>query len=278
MKNIYHSIIILIGMMSLSMMAYGSEQHIGKPHWSYTGSEGPASWGNLSNDYRTCKSGVNQSPINITAPTSSRLFKLEFDYRSVPLQILNNGHTIQFNYSDISLNDEHFITIDNKRYPMPSATQHNSILLVSGEPYSLLQVHFHSPSEHAVDGIRYPLEAHFVHMNKQNQLAVVSVLFKNGQENPFISRVWQHMPTSTQAATLINGVNVNVNDLLSNKRGYYHYRGSLTTPPCSEGVRWFVMKEKLEISKQQVAAFLQVINKNARPLQPINQRYLLTAN
>lgn len=251
-------------------------KHKGSPHWSYTGSEGPSHWGDLSGDYDVCKTGKNQSPIDIQGSVISEVFDLKFDYRSVPLQILNNGHTIQFNYSDISQDSSHYVSVDGKQFPLPSAISHNSALHISGEQYNLIQVHFHSPSEHAVNGVRYPLEAHFVHMNKQKQLAVVGVMFRQGKDNRFISGIWQHMPRLPQPASMINGVNINVSALLPKSSKYYHYRGSLTTPPCSEGVRWFVMKESLEVSEEQVQQFLSVVHENARPLQPINHRYLVT--
>ena len=212
----------------------------GQAPWGYGGATGPDAWGRLAPAYATCAAGKNQSPIDVTQPVASPLFELE-----------------------------------GRRIPLPSAISHNSELRVSGESYKLLQVHFHSPSEHAVDGTRYPMEAHLVHINDQRQLAVVGVLFREGARNPLIDAVWGHMPASAGPVRGVAEVRVNPADLLPAERAYAHYRGSLTTPPCSEGVRWFVMREAAEISRDQVERFLRVVGENARPLQPLNNRFLL---
>jgi len=246
-------------------------------HWSYTGQEGPANWGLLAEEYRLCGSGINQSPINIDSPSSSNLFKLEFNYSSVPLQIVNNGHTIQINYNTTVDQEKSTIEIEKKKYHLPSATSYNSSISISGEEYKLLQVHFHSPSEHHVTGNPYAMEAHFVHANSAGQLAVVGVFLKEGKSNKFIGNLWSQMPHSADGVHTLNGIQLNAEDLLPENRGYYHYRGSLTTPPCSEGVRWFVMRTPAEVSSSQVSKFLSVINKNARPVQQVNARFLLNS-
>lgn len=246
-----------------------------RPHWAYSGPEGPAYWGNLTKEFSTCSKGRNQSPINIQESTIDSLFKLEFHYNTVPMSILNNGHTIQINYSNINKAEANTVKIANNVYALPNATQYNSSLNISGETYKLLQIHFHSPSEHEVAGKSYALEAHFVHMNAQKQLAVVSVLFKRGRQNTFIQKLWNNMPTNAGAPTTYNQVVVNASDLLPANKSYYHYRGSLTTPPCSEGVRWFVMRNHLEVSDAQVARFNYIIGNNNRPTQARNQRFLL---
>ncbi len=138
----------------------------GDNHWRYSGSDGPENWGLLSHDYKLCSAGRNQSPIDIKSSAQSGLFKLHFNYQPATLQILNNGHTIQFNYGQINSGSEHFVKIEDKQYALPTAMEHNSSLSISGEIYNLIQIHFHSPSEHKVNGRAYPLEAHFVHINK----------------------------------------------------------------------------------------------------------------
>lgn len=250
----------------------------GGAHWAYEGQSGPSHWGNLAQEYSLCKTGINQSPIDIQSPLDSKLFKLEFDYGSVPLQILNNGHTIQINYGTVNTNEEHRVTIAGKQYPLPSAVSHNSTLSVSGEQYKLLQVHFHSPSEHRVSGDPYGMEAHFVHINDAGQLAVVGVLLEEGENNGFIRTLWSHMPGHPNGVNSINGVRVNAAELLPDNREFHHYRGSLTTPPCSEGVRWFVMKDPQQLSRNQIDKFLSVIDHNARPVQPVNSRFVLGSN
>ncbi len=250
-----------------------------KPHWSYSGHNGPESWGSLAEEFGTCSSGRNQSPINIDYTNSSAsMFKLEFNYLPVPLQIVNNGHTIQFNYGTPKHGEENFVTIAGRQYPLPTATDYHSTLSVSGEEYKLIQVHFHSPSEHQFNGRNAPMEAHFVHMNDAKQLAVVGVMLTEGKSHPLLSQLWPHMPMSAGPAKEVAGVHVNAADLLPREHEYNHYRGSLTTPPCTEGVRWFVMQESVDVSSSQVAKFLSVINENARPVQPVNNRYLLSSN
>ena len=246
-----------------------------KPHWAYSGSEGPSHWGSLAKEYSTCSAGHNQSPINLTSTTPDKLFKLNFNYQSVPMSILNNGHTIQINYNTVNNSDENKIEIGGKSYLMSSAVQHNSSISISGEVYKLLQIHFHSPSEHQVVGESFPLEAHFVHINAQNQLAVIGVIFKLGNSNNFLSKLWKQMPTSAGPAKTYNNILVNGGELLPENKSHYHYRGSLTTPPCSEGVRWFVMKNHTQVSQSQVHKFNSIVGKNNRPIQPRNQRFVL---
>ena len=244
-------------------------------HWTYTGETGAEHWGSLAKEYSLCGSGRVQSPIDIDGSVSANSFDLNFSYQDVPLQILNNGHTIQINYSTESHDEDSNVYINGEKHALPSAIQYNSGLSISGEYYKLLHVNFHSPSEHHVDGKPYAMEAHFVHMNSQGQHAVVGVTMKRGSTNRFLDQLWSHMPTTKSGPNTISGVSVNAHDLLPHRKSYYHYRGSLTTPPCSEGVRWFVLKESIEVSDAQVERFLSVIGHNARPVQPINHRPLI---
>ncbi|PCJ47769.1 MAG: carbonate dehydratase [Moraxellaceae bacterium] len=267
--------IIVAAAMSLAIVSGSAGASGGGAHWSYSGHDGPHNWGALAKEYGLCSAGINQSPINIKTPLDSTLFELNFNYGRVPLQIVNNGHTIQINYSTISKNEESIVEIDNKKYSLPSATTYHSTVSISGERYKLLQIHFHSPSEHHVAGSPYSMEAHFVHANSAGQLAVVGVLLKEGSHNKFISTLWNNMPQDADGVHVIEGVEVNASELLPRNKEYYHYRGSLTTPPCSEGVRWFVMRTPQEVSSSQIALFLSIIRENARPIQGVNSRFLL---
>lgn len=249
----------------------------GGSQWSYTGQDGPKNWAQLAKEYHLCGSGINQSPININSPSSSNLFKLKFNYNNVPLQIVNNGHTIQINYNTTLDREKSKIVIKDKEYHLPSATSYNSSISISGEEYKLLQVHFHSPSEHHVARKSYPMEAHFVHANSAGQLAVVGVFLKKGRSNAFIGKLWNQMPRNADGVHHVTGTHLNAEELLPKNKGYYHYRGSLTTPPCSEGVRWFVMRTPSEVSSSQVSQFLSVINENSRPVQRVNARFLLSS-
>ncbi len=259
--------------------SHGGGHGVGKPHWSYSGSNGPHRWGDLAEEFSTCKYGRNQSPIDIDyVSNSEKMFDLEFNYSSVPLQIVNNGHTIQFNAGVPKHGSgNNFVMIAGKKYPLPSSADYHSSLKISGEEYKLVQVHFHSPSEHQFQGRNAPMEAHFVHMNEAKQLAVVGVMLTVGDTHPLVSQLWNYMPTHKSDVQQIAGVHVNPADLLPGDHDYNHYRGSLTTPPCSEGVRWFVMKESVDISHAQVNKFLSVIHENARPVQPLNDRFLLSS-
>tara|TARA_R110001583_G_scaffold12410_6_gene55169 strand:+ start:14808 stop:15644 length:837 start_codon:yes stop_codon:yes gene_type:complete len=275
MNKINKTLIFIKNLTAIAILAAGSTQASTLAHWSYSGHDGPTNWANLANEYQLCGSGQNQSPIDIQSTVKSNLFKLNADYYNVPLQILNNGHTIQFNYSSISKTQDHQVSLDGKIHLLPSAKTYNSSLKISGEKYSLLQVHFHSPSEHQINGQHHSLEAHFVHANTTGQLAVVGVLFNEGEANSSISKLWEFMPGEAGAVKTIEGITINAGDLLPDSLAYYHYRGSLTTPPCSEAVRWFVLKAPQTVSTAQVKKFLSVVGENNRPVQPINARFLL---
>lgn len=224
-------------------------------HWGYTGHEGPENWGSLSTDYSLCKSGKSQSPINITSNVtveSGDLEKIGFDYNTGISSVINNGHTIQVNFDEGSS-----ISVDGIKFP-------------------LIQFHFHTPSENQIDGKNFPLEGHFVHATKDGSLAVVALMFEDGAENPFIKKVWAKMPHKTGGKeSLIIGAS-EVNALLPQNKDYYRFSGSLTTPPCSEGVRWLVLKNYTTISNSQTKEFLELFHHaNNRPIQGINARKVM---
>lgn len=215
--------------------------------WRYGGSENPTQWGKLSEDFVLCELGKAQSPINISNAIAGKPENIGFDYQPSPLVVINNGHTIQVKYEKGSK-----VTIDGKKY-------------------ELLQFHFHTPSEHYINGQASPMELHLVHQNALGQLAVVGMMIKQGALNPVISEVWKHIPdvgeTSEVADRLINAA-----DLLPEQKSYFSYDGSLTTPPCSEGVKWNIFVEPIAISKEQIEAFEQIYQVDARPVQAINNR------
>jgi len=221
------------------------------PHWGYEGEAGPARWGELSPEFGACGTGKNQSPINLEGFTEGDLSRFEKTYRAGPAVIENNGHTVQINTQPGS-----YLTLDNKRF-------------------ELKQFHFHSPSENQIEGKSFPLEAHLVHQDAQGNLAVVAVMFEAGKGNPFLAEIWSDIPK--QAGESIKLANsVNVQDLLPSSSDYYRFNGSLTTPPCTEGVRWLVMKQPVEISKQQLKQFTSAIHSpNNRPVQPVNARMVI---
>jgi len=220
-------------------------------HWSYSGSQGPANWGELSTAYELCKTGKQQSPVDISHPQQAGLAVIKTDYRAVPLHVVNNGHTIQVNYPD------------------------GSTMSVGNSKYQLLQLHFHSPSENTAKGSAYPMEIHYVHKDEDGRLGVLAVFMKEGNKNVGLQEIWAYMPKSGGSEFKSNDVVINGHDLLPQNRDYFRFVGSLTTPPCSEGVQWHVMREPVEASRSQIDAFLKVIGENARPVQPIGNRLLI---
>lgn len=227
----------------------GTSTHASEPshHWEYEGENGPEHWGDLSHEFETCKTGKEQSPIDIRTAKVGHLEPIGFNYTASAAEIVNNGHTVQVNLAD-------------------GGTVH----LRDGE-YKLLQFHFHTPSEERINGKRYPLVAHLVHKNAHGDLAVVAVLFKAGRENAALKQVFASLPAEAGEKHALEG-GINLEAVLPEHRGYYAYKGSLTTPPCSEGVRWQVLKHTVQISPQQLYAFKQRYSMNARPVQPLNGR------
>lgn len=236
----------ILGMLGLPAFSDAQEAH--PPQWSYSGAEDPKHWGKLDPAYSACLLGHTQSPIDIKNAKSTKLPALKLDYKAVALNIIDNGHTIQVNYA-------------------PGST-----LSVGDKTYTLKQFHFHHPSEEHVAGKGFPLVAHLVHADANGNLAVVAVLFKEGTANPVIETLWKNIPSEKEKAQDVPSVSIQVQDLLPSDRGYFTYAGSLTTPPCSEGVSWYVLKSHTMISPEQVVAFAKIYPKNARPIQPTNGR------
>jgi carbonic anhydrase len=220
----------------------------GPPHWSYTEHGGAAKWGKLSPDYATCGVGKLQSPIDIKGAKKADLPPIEVAYRPGAVKVLNNGHTIQV------------------------AVPPGGTITVGGHLYELQQFHFHSPSEEAIAGKRLPLVAHFVHKDAEGKLAVIAVLFDVGAESAALKPVFTSLPQKPETDATIADATFDPAAVLPAKLGYYTFEGSLTTPPCSEGVRWFVLQRHATVSKAQLAAFKKLYPANARPLQPTNGR------
>jgi len=224
-------------------------------HWGYTGHAGPGNWGDLDAKYTMCKVGVSQSPINIAKEVTvdtDDLAPIKITYKTGAKSVVNNGHTIQVNVADGS-----FIEVD-------------------GIKFSLKQFHFHTPSENQIDGKNFPLEAHFVHASEDGKLAVISVMFEEGKENPVLKKIWEKMPHTAGESAGCGLPSKLVNAVLPKSKDYYRFNGSLTTPPCSEGVRWMVMKEYSTISPAQAKEFLELLHHaNNRPVQAINARKVM---
>jgi len=222
-----------------------------KSHWTYEGESGPAHWGELSGDYATCSKGQSQSPIDISGAQDQDVADVEFSYEDSAINILNNGHTVQVNYDE------------------------GSLISVDGVDYQLLQFHFHTPSEHTVGGKSFDTEMHLVHKNDKGELAVVGVLIARGAENEAFADIWAGLPEHASEVETLDAY-VNADDLLPADRSSYRYTGSLTTPPCSENVKWIVLKTPIELSGAQVDELHAIINDNNRPVQPLHKRNLIS--
>lgn len=232
----------LLSLLSLAALADA-------PHWAYDGEHGAAHWAEIDKSYAECKLGHAQSPIDIrSAKVDKDAPALEFAYQAKPLALINNGHTVQVNEAGAGT------------------------LTIGGHVYQLAQFHFHTPSEERIHGKPYDLVAHFVHKDEAGKLAVVAVLFRVGKENTALKPVLDNMPIAAGPEHSVAGVSVNPADLLPAKLGYYHFMGSLTTPPCSEGVSWYVLTTPVELSRTQLAEFRTLYQHNARPVQALNGR------
>lgn len=225
----------------------------GTPHWGYHGAESADKWGDLSKDFATCKLGKEQSPIDIKTAgvEKAKLDKIEFSYQPTKFSIVNNGHTVQVNYDP------------------------GSSIKIGKDKYDLLQFHFHTPSEEEIDGKEYDLVAHLVHKSAEGKLAVVAVLFDRGDESKALKAYWDKLPKDSGEARNLPKTMINAADMLPANRGYFTFNGSLTTPPCSENVRWFVLKTPVTVSKDQTTAFRKIYPLNNRPVQPLNGRKIM---
>lgn len=226
------------------------EEHVEAPHWSYTGPTGTEKWGALSKEFATCGVGQRQSPIDIRRTVRADLPPIQFAYKPVPLSIIDNGHSIK---------------VDT-----PGAGS----ITVEGENYDLVQFHFHKPSEEKINGKAYDMVVHLVHQSKAGKLAVVAVLMEAGKEQSLIRTLWTHLPLEQNTPVARPEVKIDPTLLLPAKRTYYTFLGSLTTPPCTEGVLWLVLKTPMQVSKEQLAGFGTIYKSNVRPVQPVNNRLI----
>lgn len=218
-------------------------------HWSYEGRTGATHWAELDKDFKTCKVGKTQSPINIETKQVEKaaLKPIDFGYASGKAEVVNNGHTIQVN--------------------LPTG----GTVMIDGVEYKLKQFHFHTPSEEKINGKAYPMVAHLVHQSVEGKLDVVALLFKQGKENAALKPLFASLPAK-EGETKMLETSVNAADLLPSDHTYYSFMGSLTTPPCSQEVHWQVLKTPVEISAAQLGKFKQLYKMNARPVQPLNGR------
>lgn len=217
-------------------------EHSHAVHWSYEGEGGPLAWGKLNPANAKCDSGTRQSPIDIRDGIRVDLDPIQFDYKPVAFTVIDNGHTIQVNMAT------------------------GNYMNVSGKLYELIQFHFHRPSEERINGRGFEMVAHLVHRDREGKLAVLAVLLEPGEAHAVIQTVWNNLPLEKNEVVKALSL-LDLSQLLPKRRDYYTYMGSLTTPPCSEGVLWLVLKEAVTISSEQSAIFARLYPMNARPLQ-----------
>jgi carbonic anhydrase len=227
-----------------------------KTRWTYDGPTGFAHWSELDPAYAACNSGKEQSPIDIRSAEKAELPVLRFEYKSRPLKyLINNGYTIRVNYHD--------------------APETGNFLIVGEQRYQLTQFHFHHPSEEYVDGKPYEMEVHLMHQAADGKVAGVVVFLRAGNPNQTIQKIWEHMPKAESKEEDVPRIEINPANLLpSNRASYYEYSGSLTAPPCTEGVTWLVLKNPVSLSSEQIRAFAELYPHDVRPLQPLNGRII----
>jgi carbonic anhydrase len=221
-------------------------------NWDYgDDAYGPGHWGELKPEFAPCMNGHHQSPIDIRNPQKAELPPIVFDYKPSPLDIIDNGHTIEINYAA------------------------GSFIAVGGRKYALKQFHFHRPSEEKIVGKGYDMTLHLVHADQEGNLAVVAILLEKGEDNPLIHELWNEIPTQKNKEELAKDIQINAGTLLPADRAYYTFSGSLTTPPCSEHVTWYVLKHPVTISAAEVEQFSKLYRNDARPTQPLYDRVVL---
>ncbi|WP_298640889.1 carbonic anhydrase family protein [uncultured Cardiobacterium sp.] len=238
----------LAALCAVSLSAFAGE---GQPHWSYTGKDDPAHWGELSPAFVTCKLGKNQSPVDLTTAIAKSGSSVEATYPPLIYTVENNGHTIQATPTDAV-----------------------KTLKLGDEEFTLKQFHFHTPSEHTFLSKYFPMEVHFVHQNERGELAVIGVMFEKGAENPALAPLLAKPLKAGEKTALADKLDIAA--LFPKDQNLFRLNGSLTTPPCSEGVNWIVFKTPVEASEAQFKAMEAMIGQaNNRPLQPLNARIVI---
>ena len=227
--------------------------HGGAAHWDYVGGAGPLAWAALKPEFSLCASGQRQSPIDIRGGLAVDLEPVRFEYQASRFGVIDNGHTVQVNLAP------------------------GNAIEVGGKRFELLQFHFHRPSEERIDGRQFEMSLHLVHKDDQGRLAVVGLLFEKGPAQPVLQKVWANLPLEKNEEAAAR-VPLELNDLLPADRRYYTYMGSLTTPPCSEGVQWIVMRQPVTLTPEQIEIFARMYPMNSRPLQAAAGRRILQSN
>ncbi|QJB70677.1 carbonic anhydrase family protein [Parasphingorhabdus halotolerans] len=215
------------------------------------GKNGPEQWGQLSDKYAVCESGDMQSPIDLAGANAKGNVALDINYSAGPLTVSNKGLTVQADFAA------------------------GSSMTSGGTTFNLIQIHFHTPSEHAISGKRFPLTGHFVHATEGGKLGVLGVMFEEGAANAELAKILAAAPATKSEPATVAGTMIDPNGMLPADKAVYRYMGSLTTPPCSEGVNWHVLRDPITASKSQIAAFEKLMGNNARPVRALNNRLVV---
>lgn len=240
-----------------------------KIKWGYEGKTGPQHWGQLDSAFAVCANGQAQSPINITKETIAKNTSLTLHYKAAPMLIVDDGLTeLMIGKTQTIFNDGHAIQLN-------FAQDAEEKITYNDKSYWLVQFHIHTPSENKWQGQSFPMEIHFVHQGEDGTLAVIGVFVRNGKENPVFKKIVAHLPKREGDIMTVKGENINPADLIPVRQDYYSFAGSLTTPPCLEGVQWLVMAEPITASAVQIAKLKRAINgENARPVQALHGRQI----
>ena len=222
-------------------------------HWDYDGTAGPDAWGKMRPEFGKCTTGTRQSPIDIRGGIAVDLEPIRFDYRPSAFSVIDNGHTVQVN------------------------VEPGNAITITGKRYELTQFHFHRPSEERINGRQYDMVVHLVHKDVDGHIAIIAVLLDRGSAQAIVQTVWNNLPLE-KGDEVRAGSRIDLSQLLPEDRRYYTYMGSMTTPPCNEGVLWMVMKQPVPISVEQVAIFSRLYPMNARPIQQADGRLIKESN
>ena len=218
--------------------------------WSYTGENGPANWGSSA---PVCANGALQSPIVIEGTEPALLNRIETNYSVAPVDMHNDRHSIHFTYTP------------------------GSMLKIGDKQFELEEFHFHTPAEHRILDTSFPMEIHFKHKMADGTFAVLAVMVKEGRSNLAAEEIWPHLPLEPDQTTRRPDIKINARDFMPDNKAVFRYMGSLTTPPCTEGINWYIFQQPIEFSSQQIAAIHGIMGDNARALQPRNNRMILNA-
>lgn len=246
-RNMSYRLLAILFLLATAPLARAGQSGV---VWGYSGDFPPETWAQVSSDFAACRDGMQQSPIDITNATPTTLIPMEIDWHMPDWEVENIGPTAILRATGAG------------------------VTMIDDNPYTLVQIALHAPSEHTIDGQRYPMEMQFLHIGPEGDVAAIALMMRSGGRNEMVDRLFAAIPTTPGAVGVATGVNLT--ELLTDTTDVFRYRGSLTMPPCFENVTWTILKDPLRISDAALLGFRSVFDDNARPLQPKNRRYILT--